>query len=435
MKKSKKYFLSLLMITSLLSCSNNNIEVLSISSTQLKIQTTIASKWVNPFNTIMKMEYYKNKKNTYEDNFDINLKNLYLDSVSSLHKQFDRHYSYYDDNNEIVTSIKTINDSYGTNEKIFCSDELYSLVYEGWQETKLSNGYFNFFIGNLNNYWEDIFYRFNNYEYPSEYDPLLNVESKEQLDKLVAAVPTLEEIETLITFNDDEKSIIFNTLNDIEYNGEVLDRHSKNSLYRPLITPGGIAKGHATDIIKNTLKTNGYLTGYLNSGSSSLSMLSDPTFTKKGKQVIKIRDPRSSMYNSETAFTLTFKNEFNLSTSGNYTTGKSYWIKLTEDSEKIYRHHIVNPYTGECSQYHTSVTIFSNTFTNAQLDALSTTLVNLSVEEGLAFRANLLSIFPNHDLGIVYIDADLDSGLNITITEDTKDIVTSVQKGANVRYE
>ena len=436
MKSFKKICSLLLVVFSLVSCSNkNNIEVLSISSTQLRIPTTLTGKWVNPFNTVMKLDYYKNSKTKYEENFDETLKAFYLDTVSSLHKQFDRHYSYYDDNNETITSIKTINDSYGSSEKIYCSDELYSLVYDGWELTKLTNGYFNFFIGNLNNYWEEIFSRFNNYEIVDEYDPLLNEVSKTKLNKLVASVPTLKEIESLITFNENEKSIVFNSLEDIEYNGEILSRSSSNSQYRPVITTGGIAKGHATDIIKNRLKVNNYLTGYLNSGSSSLSMLSDPTFTKTGKQTINIRDPRTSMYNSEIAFSLSFDKEFNLSTSGNYTSGKSYWIKLKEDSKKIYRHHIVNPFTGECSQYHTSVTIFSNTFTNGQLDALSTTLVNLSTEEGLNFRKSLLKLFPNHDLGIVYIASDLDNGLNITITEDTKDTVTFIKEGAIVNYE
>ena len=70
----------------------------------------------------MRLEYFKNKKINYEENFDEKIKTLYLSTVEKLHKQFDRHYNYYDENKEYVNSIKTINDSYGTNQKIYAGN-------------------------------------------------------------------------------------------------------------------------------------------------------------------------------------------------------------------------------------------------------------------------------------------------------------------------
>ena len=75
-----------------------------------------------------------------------------------------------------------------------------------------------------------------------------------------------------------------------------------------------------------------------------------------------------------------------MSTSGNYTTGKSYSFIDYENQEIVYRHHILDSNTGLPSNYHRSVTIFSETIDAAILDALSTTLVNLPIDEGLEFR-------------------------------------------------
>ena len=100
----------------------------------------------------------------------------------------------------------------------------------------------------------------------------------------------------------------------------------------------------------------------------------------------------------------------------------------------IYRHHIVNPYTGECSQYHASVSLFSSTFSNAELDALSTTFVNLSFEDSLIFKDQLLTKYPNHDLKFIMIDFASDKKLNIYIDNELKENVEINATNVEVIY-
>ena len=64
---------------------------------------------VVPFNTVMTFKYFKNGKKTYEDNSDEKVKSIFIDQINSLHKLFDRHYNYKDEDGNIITSIKVNN--------------------------------------------------------------------------------------------------------------------------------------------------------------------------------------------------------------------------------------------------------------------------------------------------------------------------------------
>ena len=48
-----------------------------------------------------------------------------------------------------------------------------------------------------------------------------------------------------------------------------------------MITAGAIAKGYATKLIQDDLISKNYTSGFLNSGSSSISHLSKPNYIKK----------------------------------------------------------------------------------------------------------------------------------------------------------
>ena len=443
MKINKKSISIAMLLPLLLSCGDqiiNKGEWISITSTSLSVHST-TSNIVSPFNTSIALKYFKNENKTYSETFDKDLKNKFLSIVSDLHTKFDRHFYYYEDqeSKKIVTSVKTINDSYGSGEEIFCSEELYKLIKDGYRLTIDTNGYFNFFIGKLNDYWDGIFHDYNDELIYNDriIDPLYDEEYRNELNRLTYAVPTLEEVRNLITFNDENKSVIFNVLEDKEYNGELLSRSNKTSLYRPLLTPGGIAKGLLVDYLKSSLLNDSYTDGFINAGSSSLSSLSDLSFTEKGYQAISITDPRGdNPFQREKALTVILYKDYGLSTSGVYTIGKSYQIKDPKDENKIvYRHHIVNPYTGECSQYHASVSLFSSTFSNAELDALSTTFVNLSIEDSLLFKEELLEKYPNHDLKFIMMDFANDDKLKIHIDNELKENVEINATNVEVSYE
>lgn len=434
MKKISK--LSLLLMTSLLvSCNNSSPtgEWITFSSSTTFITTT-KNTVVFPFNTVMSVLYYKefNNKEISED-FYTNLETLFLDNVVDLHKKVDRHHYYYDkDESTIVTNIKTVNDSYATGEEIFCSEELYNLLKLGHKLTLETNGLFNFYMGQLTSYWDYVLEEVSydpNMLY--ELDPYFSSSSQGIVNDLKLSSPTLKDIENIMTFNDENKSVIFNAIEDLEG----YERSQNNSQFRPIITSGGIAKGYATDIIKDILVSNGYTKGFINSGSSSITSLSKFDYVEPYYQNMSITDPRTANgFLREVAVTVKLYEDYSLSTSANYTSDKSYYF-TTEDNKRIYRHHIINPYTGESSLHHASVTLISNTFTNGELDAFSTAFVNASIEESRTLRETLLSLYPNHDLSYVIMDVDNNDNMQIYISNSLKENTEVKGEKITITYE
>lgn len=361
---------------------------------------------VKPFAADMTLRYFISNSIKNPDSFEETLTSTFEKDVKYYHYIFDRHHYYY--NNEektsYYTSLKTINDSYGTNKEVVCPKELYDLLKEGVRYTELTSGYFSFFSGRLVDFWDEILTECSDNVPYTLLDPLFNEENNELLKRLVYTTPTVEEAKHLLTFNDEKCSVIFNTLENIYYNDELLERDSASSLYRPLITAGAIAKGYATKLIQDDLISKNYTSGFLNSGSSSISHLSKPNYTKKNYQEITFADPRN-LYVRVGAFKFNIYDKVNLSTSGNYSS-KSYEMMIND--QKIRRHHIINPYSGEPEQLHESITLVSKSFDAGQLDAFSTALLCQSEQDILAFRKKVLSEFPSFDLDIIILDLDSD---------------------------
>ena len=401
----------------------------SIVATQDDIITTINTT-VPPFNTVMNLNYF-----VYDDQEDKNdqilnqVTSIYNSEVSRLHKIFDRHYYYkaQDDYSvDVITNIKTINDSYGTNQEVKCSDELYSLLKTSIHGYELTNGYFNIFTGSLTDYWNQIFDEVLNFGGSlQDNDPYYNESKKQQLEEIVSSIPnTIEEVKQQLTFNDENKTVTFNKL--------------EKNVIRPYISVGGIAKGMATDIIKNKFIESGYLNGYLISGGSSISTVSKPIYTnkQKGQNLSVINPATSNIVEKKAAFSLKFTEEFNFSTSGNYTTGKSYSFK-TDNGDIVYRHHIINPFTGYPESYYRSVSIATSYFSNAMVDIFSTALMNTSIEEGIVLRNKLFEMYPNGDFNVFYlrqIGDDDNAEVTVYATSDMNKTLKT-EKGVKVVYE
>lgn len=424
----KKNLLPLLLVFTLISCNNDikgewKTHVVTVASTQ-----TTANTYVTPFNTAMQINYFLNDKNSEEDNQNSfnKVKSLYEFEVNRLHVLFDRHYEYKDDEGNIYTNVKTINDSYGTGTPIKCSDELYELLKQGVEMYDLTEGMFNIFTGSLTTYWEQRFNEIYDDESLKLLDPYFNELERESLESLVDSIPSsVDEIEQQLTFDDENKTVTFNKC---DFNNEV----------KPIISVGGIAKGYATDIIKQKLKDNGYRDGYLISGGSSISSLSKPIYTKdSGGQKISVINPaKSNFIEKQRAFSLLITEEFSFSTSGNYTEGKSYYI-YGEEEEIIYRHHIINPFTGYPESYYRSVSILTHSFSNIMVDALSTAFMNLNLEDGMKLRNKILEKYPNSNIELMYLIQENDNKNAICTVHATSDINGTLQaaEGIKIIYE
>ena len=392
----KNKYLMILLATLLVSCDKPVEEVTGTWKIYVATDENIistANTRVTPFNTVMQVNYFLNDKNEDNESLFSDISDLYNSEVARLHKVFDRHNKYKVTEEELLINVKTINDSFGKNETIKCSDELYNLLKFSVDCYKLTNGYFNVFSGVITDFWNQIFdIAYNDYSITiNELDPLYNQELKEQLELITDSIPSnIEEINQQITFDDENKTVTFN---ECEFNNGI----------NPMISVGGIAKGYATDIIKEKFVSKGYKDGYLISGGSSISTIDKPIYSKDslGQKISVINPELSNIISKVPAITMYFTDEFNYSTSGNYTDGKHY--NFMDGDNMIYRHHIINPYTGYPESYYRSVSIKTSYFSNAYVDAFSTAFMNLSIEDGKLLKDKILKQFPGSDLELFYL--------------------------------
>lgn len=421
MKKINILLMSLLLV----GCNDNQTSSIKYSGTWENIfaKTIRATSGavVNPFNTSMYLKYFIDDNLSNKEVFIEELTALYQNRVSNLHKKFDRHNSYYLDVKEPskgkFNNIKTVNESLDTGVPVKLDIETYNLLKISVEYTKYSEGYFNIFVGELTDFWDNIFE--NRDEDPYLHNIEDNPKSKENDEYLknviLPSIPSIEELDEVLIFNDETKEVVFNSVKD----------ENGNSKGKISISVGGIAKGYATEIIKQELVNNNYTQGYLFSGGSSISSLKEPISNEPKGQYIGIVDPRtvSSIVDKKEAVGVSLSKEFNMSTSGNYIGGKSFKIKVNDEGEYITRHHIINPFTGypEYKGRVASVSIFSSKLGADILDAFSTTLVNKSIEEGLKFREKVMNdkSLGNPDLEIIYI------------LENLKDKTIEVQSTSN----
>lgn len=401
----KKYGLLLVFSLLLVGCNKSKISY-NISSNKIEGYTlsneTKNKINVDPFGTSMVLyTYFKNDKE--KDNNLSNITNIFNTTCDRLHKQFDRHYYYDDANENRINNVKVINDSFGKDIKIKCDDELYELLKFGVNVTKLTNSKFNIFTGTITDFWDECFTRAYNFEDFDQFDPSFNTARKTLLENYVNEIPlTSEDIDAQLTFFDDTKEVMFNKLT------------NQSDDYHPLISVGGFAKGMGTDYIKQTLLDNNYSKCLINSGSSSISIVSKPDFIIDSKEGVSIstKNPNHNEYLT-TSFPKTiaqyfkFKEAVNISTSSNASYSKHYVVTI--DDNKVLRYHIFNPSTGYSEQYHTQISVVSKTFSNAYLDCFTTALMNMSVSEGMSFRNELLTNFNGYDLSIYWLDWDANS--------------------------
>ena len=393
--------------------------------------TTINSK-VNPFNTSMSLKYFVSEEIENKDVLIQNIKEIYQTNIESLHKKYDRHYSYYlNENNKdlgLEKNIKDVNESLDSDTYVKLNKETYDLLKLGVEYTKYSEGYFNIFVGEITDFWDEVFKEAYNFGDIS-LDPYYSNEQKEKLDSLVKAIPIAnEEIDKVLEFKDDTLEVKFNSL-----------KENNSSKGKISISVGGIAKGVATDIVKEKLLEKGYNQGYLFSGGSSVSSLGTPIYNNDKGQYLSVVDPRTAHLfgdDKKAALGVYLSEEFSMSTSGNYTSGKSYSFKDDTDNY-ITRHHIINSFTGypEYKEGVASVSIFSKKLNAGILDAFSTTLVNKSIEDGLLFREKVMNDY-NADLEIIYIKENLkEETIEIITTSDfNKTLEVGKQKGISISY-
>lgn len=139
------------------------------------------------------------------------------------------------------------------------------------------------------------------------------------------------------------------------------------------ITLGAIGKGFATEIVKDELIKAGYTKGLIYGGGSSIVSLGDSYIDSSWR--ISMTNP---LKRNESIGRYSMKGQSNYTTSGDQQRGRDYTLL---DGTVIRRHHIIDPTTGFSNNYYRSVSVESSNVSAGFADAISTTLMNLKIED------------------------------------------------------
>ncbi|MFA6829506.1 MAG: FAD:protein FMN transferase [Bacilli bacterium] len=374
---------------------------------------------VSPFDTSIygSLYYYQG---TYSDEQLSEITEKFGNDFSFFHALSDRHnyYCLYDTSDEQtqinqpkINNLKVVNDSYGTGEEIVLDDFLYSLLKKSYQFTLDSDGLFNMFLGTVNDIYEA------KQEELSDYDSSLSKAlslannftfasdvDAEEISQAIAFVPsTKDEISSMLTFNDEKKSVIFNRLSKTGFEDKKVS-----------ISLGGNAKGEATEYVAANLeKEYPDICLVIDSGSSSIKV----TFQRPDEQKwnIRLTNPvyaqslDASEYNS-TEISFSHLGEFTISTSGYYM--QYFYVYDQAKDEYIRRSHIINPLTGYSENFFDQICVMmpdsglADMYTTALMNTTSVTQASslfdtLNQKYGVE-EASLILCYKSNDDGSLY---------------------------------
>ncbi len=393
------FLLSGMIISSIfwLDVENNPDEVTSYDTIGLNIYVHTSNEPVRtlfPFHSAYLVKYEKiypleQRQQVYE---------ILNEEVPHLHKISDRNYRFYRDDAQPelgnMVTIRDVNEAYGSGAWLEVDDYLYQIIKIGKQLTILTNSNYNFFVGRLSDYWNELI---SDGTYPYEYenyDPYFNPSEQAIVTLLQSYIPkTSEEINATLELKEDNGYFVrFNTFNNAPL-GELQ------------ITLGGIAKGFANDVVSARLIENRLTHGYISGGQSSNSALGSRYNNKPWTWYMN--SPRNT--GSEFAYELKRAGAFNLSTSGGYN-----GVPIMIDGEVVWRHHIIDPWTGFPSREQLHVSVMSSDVSSAELDALSTAIMNLTREEAMVVRDYYQNL--GFEFEIAWIDLATEASLNVYYT-------------------
>jgi thiamine biosynthesis lipoprotein len=286
--------------------------------------------------------------------------------LKTYHQIADKYHTY-----DGVVNIKTINDDETSTHVL--SDELYQMIsYSLEEQTKLDNLY-NIALGPVLELWHD--YRDN-----------CNIYS----DDANCTLPLLTDLEEQAQYTDPSKIVLDENTKSI-----TLEENMSLDL-------GGMTKGYVTKLVGEYLKSTDILGYIINNGSSNISTYGVHPTRENGIFLIGITDPTNV---SDHYLVLKISKDKEIITSGDY---QQYGI-----TDEVKYHHIIDPTTLYPSRYMHSVTLIYN---DAALgDIYSTTLFNMSIEDGLSFvnnDPNLDAVFYGLDGTIYYSEGFRENYIN-----------------------
>jgi len=261
------------------------------------------------------------------------------DNLKEYHELYDKYHDY-----EGINNIKTINDNAGI-APVKVDQRIIDLLLFSEEAYELSEGRVNIAFGAVLEVWHD--YREEGTEDPT-----------------VAKLPPMELLKEKAEHTDINKLII-----DEEASTVYLEDSDMS------LDVGAIAKGYATEMVALIAIEKGYTNGLLSVGGNVRAFGSRAEKEKAWN--VGIQNP--DLESEEPYLYILNLEDLSLVSSGDY---ERYY---TVDG--IEYHHIIDPETLMPAQYFTAVSIITEN--SGLADALSTSIYNMSYEEGLALIEEL----------------------------------------------
>ncbi|MBQ4342972.1 MAG: FAD:protein FMN transferase [Erysipelotrichaceae bacterium] len=303
----------------------------------------IMDEYIPMMNTMVRLKVYRgDAESLYHEAYEV---------MSKYHKLLDSHHYYRDDEDNLIHNIKIINDSYGSEAAIQVSDEMIEILEEVMIMSKLSQGYFNPFMGALIDLWAPKFSAF----------PIENTDPEtDEIERAKGCVPSIDQFEDLLSIDHNQKTVTFHAMEGCS------DKVSINL--------GAFSKGYIIDKTKERL-TEHDAVWLLDAGTSTISAYDPESEKTWSAGVISPYNKVAMMY------VLELSSNQCLSTSGD---DNQYFLLSTGDDFPTVRCHILNPFTGYSENTYRSCSIITQNQA-AVSDVLSTVMFSIT-DKNLAFE-------------------------------------------------
>ena len=332
-----KKLLILCLIASLFGCSDKQSELVTnedmSNNTYYDSVVDIFDEYVPMMNTMVRLKITEGN-NLYE---------LSYKEMEKWHKLLDSNHYYRDDEDNLIHNIKILNDSYGKDVAMEVSEDLIDVLDEAIKMMKLTEGYFNPFMGSVSDLWKP---RFSSFPIYNE-DP-----EKYEIQEALACTLSIDEVEEVLVIDRENKTIQFNKV----------ERCNENVS----INLGAFAKGYITEKVYNLLKKNDSA-WLLDAGNSTVV-----GYDTKQEHTWLV-GTRSPYNQASSLFAIRLNSDEFLSTSGD---DYQYFLIDNGDGTNTVRCHVINPYTGYSENYYRSVNVLT-TSCGAASDVLSTALYSI----------------------------------------------------------
>ncbi len=265
----------------------------------------------------------------------------YIGDVYAMYHSLSDNYAPLEEGSPYLENIYTLNTK--INQDVEINKELYLMLEESNRIKELTNGFFDISIGKIVKAWKDVILdsdiREEDYQIPQSVF--------ESLQEEISKIEVFENPYTLFESNDK----YFARINHMDVQLDL----------------GAIAKGYATEIVKDYLVENGVEYFAINAGSSTIAVGKNSNPERKNQQWnVELIDP---LFNNE-YFGLIELRDQAIATSGNNVQYATY--------NGLRYHHIVSPLTKYSMHYYHSLTMIGNDA--SLLDALSTAFFSMSPE-------------------------------------------------------